>query len=301
MTGLQKLALTSIAIGVLVLALKSLAAWLTGSVALLSDALESIVNVATAILAFAAITYSARPADSNHPYGHHKAEYFSAMIEALLIGAAAVAILFQVWAAFSEPRIIFASTDGLVLNAIAGIINAIWCSVLLRKGREFRSPALLADGRHLLTDVYSSIGVLGGVIIARATGLWWLDPLMALFVAVNIIWAGWSVLKDSAGGLMDEAPAPKDIDAIHRAISTAGQGAIQAHDLRARCAGNTTFIEFHLIVPGEMTVNTSHEICDRIELALTAEFGNVQTVIHVEPEGHAKPEAIYLGTKPDGQ
>lgn len=299
MTGLQKTALTSIAVGVLVLALKSLAAWLTGSVALLSDALESIVNVATAVLAFAAITYSARPADSNHPYGHHKAEYFSAMIEALLIGAAAVAILFQVWAAFSEPRIVFASTDGLILNAIAGVINAYWCSVLLRKGRELRSPALLADGRHLLTDVYSSIGVLGGVIIARATGLWWLDPLLAMVVAGNIIWAGWAVLKESAGGLMDEALAHEDIETIHRAISAAGQGAIQAHDLRARCAGNTTFIEFHLIVPGEMTVTASHDICDRIELALARAFGNVETVIHVEPEGHAKPSGLTLSRSDD--
>lgn len=298
MTGLQKTALISIAIGVLVLALKSAAAWLTGSVALLSDAMESIVNVATAVLAFAAITYSARPADSNHPYGHHKAEYFSAMIEALLIGAAAVAILFQVWAAFTEPRVVFASTDGLLLNGLAGVINALWCRVLLRKGREMRSPALLADGRHLLTDVYSSIGVLGGVIIARMTGLWWLDPLLAMFVAGNIIWAGWAVLKESAGGLMDEAPADEDIAAIQRAISSAGHGAIQAHDLRARHAGSTTFVEFHLIVPGDMTVTKSHDICDRIERALEAEFGgefgNVETVIHVEPDGHAKPDAIDL-------
>jgi len=291
---LQKIALTSIAIGLIVLALKSVAAWLTGSVALMSDALESIVNVATAVLAFGAITYSARPADHNHPYGHHKAEYFSAMIEALLIGAAAVAILFQVWAAFSEPRIVFASTEGLALNALAGVINAVWCFVLLRQGRELRSPALIADGRHLLTDVFSSIGVLGGVIIARATGLWWLDPLLALFVAGNIIWTGWSVLRASTGGLMDEAPDAKDIAAIQRAISSAGQGAIQAHDLRARHAGNTTFIEFHLIVPGEMTVTDSHAICDRIELALTREFGNVETAIHVEPEVHAKSEAIDL-------
>ena len=294
LTSLQKIALTSIVVGILVLALKSLAAWLTGSVALLSDALESIVNVAAAILAFAAITYSALPADSNHPYGHHKAEYLSAMIEALLIGGAAIAILFQVWASFAEPRIVFVTTNALLLNAAAGIINAIWCLVLLRKGRAMRSPALVADGRHLLTDVYSSIGVLGGVIIARATGLWWLDPLLALFVAGNIIWTGWSVLMESAGGLMDESPARKDIDAIHRAISIAGQGAIQAHDLRARRAGNTTFIEFHLIVPGEMTVTVSHDICDRIEQALTVEFGIVQTVIHVEPEGHAKSEAIIL-------
>ncbi len=298
MTSLQKIALSSIAVGVLVLALKSLAAWLTGSVALLSDALESIVNVAAAILAFAAITYSALPADSNHPYGHHKAEYFSAIIEALLIGGAAIAILFQVWAAFSEPRVVFVTTNALFLNAAAGVINAVWCFVLLRKGREMRSPALVADGRHLLADVYSSIGVLGGVIIARATGLWWLDPLLALLVAGNIIWTGWSVLRDSAGGLMDEAPDHKDIEAIHRAITAAGQGAIQAHDLRARRAGNTTFIEFHLIVPGKMTVTASHDICDRIEQALTVEFGNVQTVIHVEPEGHAKPEAIILNQKP---
>ncbi|MFT4962081.1 MAG: cation diffusion facilitator family transporter [Paracoccaceae bacterium] len=140
---------------------------------------------------------------------------------------------------------------------------------------------------------------MGGVIIARIAGLWWLDPLLALFVAGNIIWAGWSVLKESAGGLMDEAPARQDIDAIHRAISAAGQGAVLAHDLRARRAGNTTFIEFHLIVPGQMTVTVSHDICDRIEQALIAEFGFVETVIHAEPEGHAKAEAIVLNHSTD--
>lgn len=294
MTQLKKIALANIAVGALVLLLKSLAAWLTGSVALMSDALESIVNVATAVVAFIAISYSARPADHNHPYGHHKAEYLSAFVEALLIGAAAVAIVAQVWWSLSEARVVFASTDGLVINAVAGVINAVWCAVLIRKGRALRSPALTADGRHLLTDVISSAGVLSGVIIARITGLWWLDPLLALFVALNIVWAGWSVLKESAGGLMDEAPSDVEVAAIRRAIEAAGQGAIQAHDLKARHAGNTTFIEFHLIVPGAMTVTASHDICDRIENALGEAFGEVHCLIHVEPEGLAESGAIEL-------
>lgn len=297
MTDLGKIAVANIAIGIVVLALKSLAAWLTGSVALLSDALESIVNVATACVALVAIIYSARPPDHNHPYGHHKAEYFSALISALLIGAAAVAIVFQVWWTVAEGRVVFASTDGLVVNALAGVINAAWCFVLLRKGRELHSPALAAEGRHLLSDVLSSVGVLGGVIFARITGLWWLDPVLALFVAANIVWAGWLVLRDSAGGLMDEAPTDDVVNSIQRAIATSGKGAIQAHDLKARRAGNTTFIEFHLIVAGDMSVTASHEICDRIELALRNEFGEVHAVIHVEPEGHAKSEAIVLGDK----
>lgn len=291
---LQRIALASIGVGLVVLTLKGVAAWLTGSVALLSDALESIVNVATAIVAFLAIRYSQRPPDAGHPYGHQKAEYFAALIEAILIGAAAFAIIREAIVAFGEGHIVYVSNAGLALNLVAGLINGAWCAVLLRQGRTLRSPALVADGTHLLTDVVTSGGVLLGVLIARITGIWWLDPLLAMLVAVNILWSGWHLLRSSLGGLMDMAPPDEDLDSMRAIIAEAGQGALQAHDLISRHVGNMTFIEFHLIAPEDMTVGESHEICDRIEVALRAEFGECRITIHVEPETKAKSHAIAM-------
>ncbi|MHA3913251.1 cation diffusion facilitator family transporter [Halovulum sp. GXIMD14793] len=291
---LQRIALASIGVGIVVLTLKGLAAWLTGSVALLSDALESIVNVATAIVAFLAIRYSQRPADANHPYGHQKAEYFAALIEAILIGAAAFAIIREAIVALGAGRVVYVSNAGLALNLVASLINAAWCAVLLRQGRRLKSPALVADGTHLLTDVVTSAGVLVGVLVARATGIWWLDPLLALLVAVNILWSGWALLRSSLGGLMDMAPPEEDLQKMRAIIAEAGQGALQAHDLHSRHSGNLTFIEFHLIAPADMTVGESHDICDWIEDGLRAEFGNCRITIHVEPEAKAERHAIAM-------
>ncbi len=295
---LARIALVSIGVGLVVLTLKGLAAWVTGSVALLSDALESIVNVATAVVAFLAIKYSQRPADANHPYGHQKAEYFAALIEALLIGAAAFAIIREAVGAFSLGRVVYVSNLGLLLNLTAGLINGVWCAVLLRQGRRFHSPALTADGQHLFADVITSAGVLLGVIIARATGIWWLDPLLALLVAGSILWAGWRLLRSSLGGLMDMAPPDEELVQMRAIIAEAGQGALQAHDLQSRHSGNMTFIEFHLIAPADMTVGESHQICDRIEDALRLEFGECRITIHVEPEAKAKRHGIAVNSPP---
>ena len=284
----------SIVVGIVVLTLKSLAYVMTGSVALLSDAIESIVNVATAIAAFIAVRLSAKPADAEHPYGHHKAEYFSAVLEGVLIVIAAVAILREAYFAFLSPRNLDAPWLGLAVNGAALAINAGWSWVLIRQGRARRSPALEADGRHLLTDVISSIGVLAGVSLAAITGWAVLDPTLAAIVALNILWSGWGIVKDSIGGLMDEAVPAEILARIREIISVNAEGAIEAHDLRTRHAGRMMFIDFHLVVPGSMTVSAAHDICDRLERAIKAEFPDALISIHVEPDDRAKHAGIVV-------
>jgi cation diffusion facilitator family transporter len=294
MKRVQILAAGSIAVGLVVLALKYLAWHLTGSVALLSDAIESIVNVATAIAALIAIRFAAQPADANHPYGHHKAEYISAVIEGALIIVAAIAIFHEAYGALRAPRIVDAPWIGLAVNGGATAINAIWCYVLITQGRKRKSPALVADGRHLLTDVVSSVGVLCGVSLAALTGYVILDPIMAALVGVNVLWAGWRVMKESVGGLLDEAIPDGELARIRAVIAANADGAIEAHDLRTRHAGLMTFVDFHLVVKGTMTVTEAHEICDRLERAIKAEMQDALISIHVEPDDKAKHAGIVV-------
>ncbi len=264
MEGTIRVAAGSILVGIAVLGIKFLAWWVTGSVALYSDALESLVNVATAITALLAVRLSAQPADANHPYGHHKVEYFSAVLAGSLIIVAAIMILREAWGAVQTPRMLDAPMAGLVLAGVASVANAVWSFVLIREGRRSRSPALVADGRHLLSDV------------------------------VTILWSGWRVVRESLGGLMDEAVPVQQLDQIRTAISQHAVGAIEAHDLRTRRAGRITFIDFHLVVPAMMTVTEAHEICDRIEGALRAAVDDALITIHVEPEHKAKHSGVVV-------
>jgi cation diffusion facilitator family transporter len=289
-----KIAVGSIVIGLVVLALKFVAYWWTGSIALYSDALESIINVVAATAAFAAVSLSAKPADREHPYGHHKVEYFAAVLEGSLIVIAAFTIFRESWAAYLEPKPLNADWRGLAVNAAASAINATWCWILLGYGRRHRSPALIADAKHLFTDVVSSIGVLAGVVLAIATGWSVLDPLLAALVAINILWSGWVLVRESVGGLMDAAASPEIVEKIRKAVSLQGEGAIEAHDLRTRHAGRVTFVDFHLVVPGTMTVAVAHEICDRIEDAIEADVPDSIVTIHIEPEEKAKHQGIVV-------
>ncbi|MFC3527093.1 cation diffusion facilitator family transporter [Paracoccus mangrovi] len=294
MTGTEKIATGSILIGLIVLGLKTFAWWLTGSVALMSDAMESIVNVATAIAALIAIRIAARPADRDHPYGHHKAEFFSAVLEGVMIIVAALLILREAWHAFQAPRMLDAPLAGLLINGFAGVLNAGWCWVLISRGRRLRSPALVADGHHLLSDVISSGGVVLGVALAVVTGWAVLDPALAALVAVNILWSGWKVIASSVSGLMDEAVDNDTLADIRTTISDNATGAIEAHDLRTRHAGARTFIDFHLVVDGQTTVDAAHDICDRIEQALKAQVPGSMITIHVEPEHKAKHSGVLV-------
>ncbi|MCQ8780985.1 cation diffusion facilitator family transporter [Mangrovibrevibacter kandeliae] len=289
---MQRIAMASIAVALLVMGLKYAAYLETGSIALLSDALESIVNVITGVIALWAITVSYKPADKDHPFGHHKAEYFSAVVEGVLIVVAALLILREAWSAIENPRGLDTPLAGLAINGVATILNFGWALFLLRTGASRRSPALTADGRHILADVVTSVGVLVGLLIAALTGWAILDPLLAALVAVNILREGWLVVTTSLSSLMDQAIDPQEEVRVREVISANADGAIEVHDLKTRLAGRAMFIEFHLVVPSAMTVGISHAICDRIEDALHAAFESSRVTIHVEPEDEAKQVGV---------
>jgi cation diffusion facilitator family transporter len=292
MTHAERFALGSMAAGCLVLGLKGAAWWLTGSAALYSDALESTVNVAASLIALVALRFAARPADANHPYGHDKAEFFAAVIEGVLITVAALLIFHEASQSLWQPRPLDAPLPGIALNAAATVINAVWSSVLIAAGKRLRSPTLSADGRHLLTDVVTSVGIATGMLLAVFTGRLILDPVLAAATGVYVLWSGIRMISASVGGLMDEAPEPVVVNRIRELVANSAAGAIEAHDLRTRQAGRLTFLEFHLVVPGSMTVAAAHSICDRIEDALKAEMGHLMITIHVEPEEKAKQAGV---------
>ena len=288
----QKAALASAGIGALVTGLKFAAYWLTGSLALYSDALESIINVVAAAFAFVALRVASRPADDDHPYGHHKAEYFSAVIEGALIIVAAMLILRESFHGLLDPKTVDAPLLGLSVNALATAINGAWAAFLLGRGKAWRSPALVADARHVMADVVTSGGVLVGVALVAVTSTLILDPLIAGLVALNILWSGWTMVRDSVSGLLDKAAPPELVAQLRTLISDHGAGALEAHDVRTRHAGQATFIDFHLVVPGEMTVKESHAICDRLENAIEGAIDGAVVVIHVEPGEHAKGRGV---------
>lgn len=284
-------AMVNIVVAAAVMAVKYLAYMVSGSVALYSDALESVVNVATAVAALLAVKFSAKPADADHPFGHHKAEFFSAIFEGAMIIVAALLILSKAYAAISAPTPLQSPTIGLAINGAAAAINAVWAYTLISRGNAWRSPALVADGAHLYTDVVTSAGVIVGLVLAVLTGWSILDPLLAALVALNILWTGHKITLQSMSRLLDQAASP-DIEArIRRVIENNGAGAMQAHDIRTRQAGRALFIEFHLVVPGMMTVQEAHAICDRLEDAIEAAIEGSEVVIHVEPGHKVKPEA----------
>jgi cation diffusion facilitator family transporter len=292
MSPILKAAWGSLAVSIVVLAMKAGAYRLTGSVALLSDALETVINVAAAAAAIFALRLSALPADDNHHYGHSKAEYLSALLEGALVLLTAILIAREAWEGWQDPHAPDAPLLGIGLNAAAGVINLGWALVLLRQGRLWKSPALVAGGKHIMTDVWTTGAVLIGFALVPLTGYLRLDPLIAGIVALNVLWTGYRMLRDSMGALMDEVSDPGAVAELRRIISANAEGAIEAHDVRTRVAGSTSFVEFHLVVPGQMTVEESHAICDRIEEALRAHLGNAVINIHVEPEAKAKRHGV---------
>jgi len=289
-----RVAYGSLVVGIAVLGLKGYAAHVTGSIALFSDALESVVNVVTAIVALVAVRLAARPADAALPYGYHKAEYFSAVVIGIFIAVAALVIFSEAWNGFFAPRPFEADPIGIGVSVVATLLNAGWAWFLIRTGRKHRSPSLAADGRHLATDVVSTAGVLAGVLLAVATGITQLDAVLAAFVAVTILWSGWQLIRQSVVGLMDVAVAPRTLNQIREIISANAEGAIEAHDIRTRQAGKMTFIDFHLVVPGAMSVAEAHDICDRIEARLRDKVDDAMITIHVEPEEKAKHSGIVV-------
>ncbi|QQR72637.1 MAG: cation transporter [Holophagales bacterium] len=285
---LRRATFASLVVGLAVMGLKFVAFTLTGSVALLSDALESIVNVVAAVAAMIAIRVALRPADETHPFGHHKAEYFSAGLEGALILVAAGTIFYEAVAKLSHPEPPNQLGLGLAFSVVASLANLALALLLIRTGTRHRSPALVADGRHVQSDVISSFGVLIGIGLAWATGWWILDPIVAILVALQILWIGAKTVWGSMGGLMDEALPAATIAEIAATIQGSMGQALEFHDLRTRQAGPTTFVEFHLVVPGALPVAEAHGVCDEIERALSERFGGAHISIHVEPEGEAR-------------
>jgi cation diffusion facilitator family transporter len=287
---LGQVAGTNIAVALAVIALKYWAYVVSDSVALFSDALESLVNVMTAVAAFVAIRLSAKPADSDHPFGHHKAEFLAAMFEGAMIAVAAVLILIKAYAGLTEGVKLEQSGLGLAINGAASLLNGAWAWTMIRWGTSWRSPALVADGQHLVTDVITSTGVILGLGLALLTGWHVLDPLIAAIVAINVLWMGYKIATQSMSRLLDQAASPEIEGRIRNVIEANGIGALQAHDIRTRQAGRALFIEFHLVVPGTMTVDEAHAICDRLEDSIESRIVGSEVVIHVEPEYKAKPE-----------
>ena len=278
----------SLVVGTVVLGLKLLAYHLTGSISLYSDALESVVNVAAAGVALVAVRVAARPPDATHPYGHTKAEYLSAVVEGALILFAAIEIVRAAWGRFQSPVALDAIGLGLAVSVGATAINGAWAAILVRTGRRHRSPALVADGKHLAADVVTTVGVLAGIGLAAMTGWWVLDPLLAVVVAVNVVVVGVRLVRESVGGLMDEAVPEDEMAAVREAIRGHMGGALEVHALRARHAGRHTFVEFHLVVSGGATVDEAHALCDRLEGAIHEAVTNSSVTIHVEPEHKGK-------------
>jgi len=278
--------------GLIIFALKAVAWLLTGSVALFSDALESVVNVVAAGVALGALTVAARPADENHAFGHTKAEYLSAVFEGVLVVLAALAIVQQAWGRLWAPTPLPSLELGLGISVLAAVGNGALAWYLVRLGKARRSPALKADGIHLAADVVTTAGVLVGIGLAWATGWWVLDPLLALVVAVNVLVAGFRLVRESLGGLMDEALPAEELARVEAVLSAPREGVLEIHDIKTRRSGPLPFIQFHLIVPGAMPVVEAHRVCDHLEAALVEALPDCQVLIHVEPETEVEHRGI---------
>ncbi|MER2516067.1 cation transporter [Candidatus Accumulibacter phosphatis] len=273
----------SIAAALVTIALKALAWLLTGSVGLLSDALESLVNLAGACMALAMLSIAERPEDAGHGFGHGKAEYFSSGFEGLLILFAAIAMAMAAGERLLNPQPLEAVGAGLAVSAVAALINLLVGRVLLLTGRRQRSITLEADAHHLLTDVWTSLGVIIGVGAVALTGWLWLDPILALLVASNIVWTGWRLLRRSANGLMDASLPPEQQAQILEVLKSYRRQGIDFHALRSREAGARSFISLHVLVPGAWTVMRAHQLVEELESELRRELPHASVFIHIEP------------------
>lgn len=281
----DRAARVSLAVGVAVLGAK-LGAWaLTRSVAMLSDALESVVNVVAAAVMLRAVQVAHRPADDDHPFGHGKAEYLSSGIEGVLIAVAAAVTLLAAGARLVAPAPVARVGEGVAVAALASAANAALGAHLLRSARRARSLALEADGRHVLADVYTSAGVIVGVVLARVSGWWRLDPLVAVAVAAHILWVGWRLVRRSVGALMDELDDPAAARALERALDAAARelGAKGVTGLRLRRVGPFTYGDLRMRVDPALRVGEAHALCDALEARARALDATLELVVHVEP------------------
>jgi len=290
MTAVRRMAMLSIATSIVTLALKFGAYFLTGSVSLWSDALEAFVNLAAGLVALGALTLAEQPADEGHAYGHDKAEYFSSGVEGALILVAAIAIVWSATARLLAPRPLEQLGLGMLIALLAAAANFATARVMLKVARQHDSITIEADAKHLLTDVWTTAGILIGLGVVAFAPQWaLLDPLMAIAVALHILFTGFDLLRRSADGLMDAALSATDVKRAEALIRAELPADASFHALRTRKAGARRFLEFHLVVPGTLTVAESHTLCDRVEAALTGGLAKAHVTIHVEPRETSAP------------
>ncbi|WP_216900592.1 cation diffusion facilitator family transporter [Synechococcus sp. CCY 9618] len=275
--------LLSVAAAVATIVLKTAAWRFTGSVGLLSDAMESVVNLVAALGAFWALSLAAKPADRTHHYGHFKAEYFSSGLESVLIVLAALAIIFAAVGRLLQPQPLEQLGIGLALSLVATALNGLVAWVLLRASRHFHSITLRADAHHLLTDVWTSFGVVLGIGLVKVTGLTILDPLIAIAMALNIIVTGWKLLHETASGLLDRSLPDDEHGRLEALLAAHETEEIRFHALRTRVAGSRRFVAFHVLVPGRWTVQAGHDFCERLEREIAAALPRSDVLTHLEP------------------
>jgi cation diffusion facilitator family transporter len=281
--SLKRYVYLSIAAALATILLKGAAWWMTGSVGLLSDALESFVNLAGALMALAMLSLAMTPADENHAYGHGKAEYFSSAFEGFLILVAAGSIAYAGIDRLFHPQAIESVGIGLAVSVVASIINLVTARTLMAVGKKHNSITLEADAHHLLTDVWTSVGVITGVGLVWLTGWLWLDPVIALLVAANIVWTGWQLLHRSAEGLMDAAIPEEHIRSIETVLESYRAQGLDYHALRTRQAGMRAFVSLHVLVPGAWTVQQGHDWMERIEADIRGVVPTCHVTTHLEP------------------
>ncbi|MFZ2301599.1 MAG: cation diffusion facilitator family transporter [Gallionella sp.] len=282
-TSLKRYAWLSIAAAIATILLKGVAWWLTGSVGLLSDAIESFVNLAGALMALWMLTLAELPADDDHAYGHGKAEYFASAFEGLLILLAAFAIGYTAINRLMNPVPLEAVGVGLLVSVAASIINFATASILLTVGKKRNSITLEADAHHLMTDVWTSAGVIIGVGLVWLSGWLWLDPVIALIVAGNIIWTGWQLMHRSAEGLMDASLPVEKLEQIETVLARYREQGLGFHALRTRQAGSRTFVTLHVLVPGHWTIQQGHDWAERIEVDIHNTLPDAHITTHLEP------------------
>ena len=279
---LTRFAQLSALAAVATIALKTGAWLLTGSVGLLSDALESLVNLAGAMLAIAMLTVAARPEDDEHPYGHDKAEYFSSGAEGALILIAALGIAYAAVRRLLAPRPLESLGIGLAISLAASVVNLVVALVIRRAGRRHGSVTLQANAGHLLTDVWTSVGVIAGVGAVAVTKLNWLDPVVGILVSAGVVRTGLGIVRQSITGLMDSALSPADLATLKRVIGSHVVEPLQVHALRSRQSGPRRFVSMHVLVPGDWTVQRGHELLEQIEADIRQALPNASVLTHLE-------------------
>ena len=280
---LTRFAWLSIAAAIITITVKSFAAWITGSVGLLSDAAESVVNLVAAIVALFALRVAFQPPDDSHPYGHSKAEYFSAAVEGMMIFVAAIVIVYTAIERLINPQPLEKIGIGLLMSVAGSLVNGAVATVLIRQGHKHDSITLVADGKHLFADVVTSAAVLIGVGLVTVTHIEQLDPVVALLAGANILWTGFKLVRDSVNGLMDVALPEEEVDKLKDILAQHSEGDVSFHALRTRMAGTRQFASFHVLVPGDWTVKHGHDVTEDIIDDLVGHLPALRVDAHLEP------------------